>query len=414
MRLFDVFVLLFVISALLSFINYRYLRLPKTVGLMFLSLGVSLGLMVIKFFGLDLITSATSMVKSINFSETLLTGVLSLLLFAGSLHINLEDFLKQKLPISLLATFSVAISTLVIGFSAFYLFPLVGFFPSLLACFLFGALISPTDPIAVLALLKTSKVSKSIEMKIAGEALLNDGIGVVVFLTILKLMSGTENINANSVVLLFLQEAVGGILYGLAIGFIAFQFLRRIDNHEIEILISLALVMGGYSFASFLHVSGPLAMVAAGLFIGNHGRMFAMSETTRTNLDIFWRVIDDILNSTLFVLVGFEALLVNIRSEYILAGIIAIPLALVARFTSVWFSAQLSRMQKRFSPHAIKILTWGGLRGGISLALALSLPSGEIRDAFILITYMIVVSSILIQGFTMSYLLKSINVRSVA
>src|SRR3989338_3216082 len=371
MHWYDTVALLLTTSALFSFLNYKFFRLPKTVGLMLISLVAVFALFGLREIGVDMIAPATKAVQSIDFSEALLQGILCFLLFAGALHINLGEFLEQKWPIGILASLGVVISAAVIGTGAYFLFPLFGFELPFLLCLLF-----------------------------------NDGTGVVLFVVLLALFSGDAPVTTSGVALLFLREAAGGILYGLAIGYAAFELIRRVDDYHVEILLSLALVAGGYALASVLHVSGPLAVVVAGLVIGNHARKFGMSEKTRHNLDIFWNVVDDILNVLLFVLVGFEALLVNVKFTYALAGFAVIPLVLFGRFASVSLSSFVSYTLKPFGRNAIPLLTWGGLRGGVSFALALALPHGESRDALILITYMVVVFSVLVQGLTMGRLVR--------
>ena len=267
-------------------------------------------------------------------------------------------------------------------------------------CLVFGALISPTDPIAVLGILKTTGVPKSLETKIAGESLFNDGVGVVIFLALMEYLSSGD-VTTGQITLLFLEEAVGGLLFGLLIGYIAYRMLASVDNYQVEILITLALVMGGYSLAGALHFSGPIAIVVAGLFIGNHGRVMAMSEKTREHLDTFWELVDEILNAVLFVLIGLEILALHFHEVYLTAAVLLIPVVLLARFFSVGFPVSLMRRFRTFSPHAVKILTWGGLRGGISVALALSLPAGPERNIIVAVTYVIVVFSILVQGTTL-------------
>lgn len=409
MHWYNVVALLLTVSALFSFLNYKFFKLPKTVGMVLISLVSVFGLFGLRSLGFDMITPATTAVQSINFSEALLQGVLCFLLFAGALHIDMSEFLEQKWSIGVLASLGVIVSAFVIGTGIYFIFPLVGFSLPFLLCLLFGTLISPTDPIATLALLKTSRVPQGIRMKIAGEALFNDGTGVVFFIVVLTLLAGEVAVSPANVTMLFIREAFGGVLYGLAIGYGVYELIRRVDDYCVEILLSLALVSGGYVLASFIHVSGPLAIVVAGLFIGNYGRKYGMSEVTRHHLDTFWKVIDDVLNVLLFVLVGFEALLINVKWEYALAGLLVTPVVLVGRLISVYVSAQISRPLKKFSAHAITLLTWGGLRGGVSFALALALPPGESRDALILITYMVVIFSILVQGLTLGKLVERIE-----
>ncbi len=414
MRWFETLALLITISACFSFINYKFFKFPKTVGLMLISLIFALTLAGLQALGIPLTTKIVSAIKSIDFSETVLQGILCFLLFAGALHIDLNDFLKQKWSIGILASFGVLLSAFIIAAGVYFLFPFFGFQISFVVCFLFGALISPTDPIATLAILRNARISQSIKMKIAGESLFNDGMGVVLFMVALSLMQRATSLSITDVVVIFMLETVGGIAYGLVIGYAAYQLIKRVDDYHVEILLSIALVSGGYVLASVIHVSGPLAIVVAGLFIGNHAKKFGMSPTTCKNLDIFWNVTDDLLNVILFVLVGLEALLVNVEYQYAFAGLSIIPLVLFARFASVSTIALWLKPISPLSKNAVTLLTWGGLRGGISFALVLTLPQGMERDALVLITYMIVVFSVLCQGMTMRPLLARIEQREVA
>ena len=400
MSLFNILAILLTLSALFSYINYRYVRLPVAIGLMFIALLMSLGLIGLSHIGIPLEEGAEILLRSIDLNETLLHGMLSFLLFAGALHIDINDLARQKWVIGWLATGSVLISTLAVGLLMHFLLGLLGVPVPLIYAFLFGALISPTDPIAVLGILKSIGTSKSLEIKIAGESLFNDGVGVVVFVILLAMATGTEPVTVGTVVSLFATEAVGGAAFGLGIGLIAYRMLKDVDNYNVEILITLALVTGGYALADALHISGPIAIVVAGLLIGNHGRSFAMSETTREHLDTFWELIDEILNAVLFVLIGLEVLVLPFTPTYLIAGAIAIPTVLLARFISVSLPITLMRVFREFTPNAIKIMTWGGLRGGISIALALSLAPGSARDAIVSVTYIVAVFSILVQGLT--------------
>ncbi|ULA62436.1 MAG: Na(+)/H(+) antiporter NhaP [Nitrospira sp.] len=405
MTLIETITILVCLSAAFSYLNHRYIKLPLTIGLMAIALAMSLGLLLLGKLGIGVDVAAQSFVRSIDFDETLLHGMLGLLLFAGALHINLEDLLEQKWFIGTLACFGVLVSTALVGLSVYLMLGWIGYPIPLIGCFLFGALISPTDPIAVLSILKKVRAPKQLEIKIAGESLFNDGVGVAVFLVLLG-VAETGKATPGVVAMLFFQEAVGGALVGLATGYLAYRMLRSIDQHHVEILITLALVMGGYALANAMHTSGPIAMVVAGLLIGNHGRHFAMSETTREYLDTFWELIDELLNAVLFVLIGLEVLALDFRSEYLTAGLLAIPLVLLARFISVSLPVQLFRLFQEFTDRATLILTWGGLRGGISVAMALSLPPSSYRDAIITMTYIIVVFSILVQGLTIGRLLQ--------
>ncbi len=407
MDIFDTAAVLITLAALFSYVNHRFLRIPTTIGIMIISLVLSLGLLALHGLGWTVPEQqAERLVGGIDFHETLMEGMLSFLLFAGALHINLDDLRQQKWVVLSLATVGVVLSTFLVGSLAWLIFNGLGIEMPWLYCLLFGALISPTDPIAVMGILKTVGAAKSLEIKIAGESLFNDGIGVVVFLVILGLIQGTSEPTAAGIGGLLLQEAGGGIAFGLAIGLVAFALLRSIDNYQVEVLLTLALVMGGYAAAHALHISGPIAMVVAGLVIGNHGRVLAMSETTREHLDNFWELMDEILNAVLFVLIGLEVLLLSFRGEYFLAILAIIPAVLAARYVSVGLPVLLLRRFRTFSPRVVEILTWGGLRGGISVALALSIPASPERDAILTTTYAVVVFSIIVQGLTIGALVR--------
>ena len=409
MNLFSVVAILVSLAALFSYVNHRWLKLPTTIGLMLIALLLSLGLVLASRLGLGLEPYAARLLARIDFSETLLHGMLSFLLFAGSLHIELEDLLRHKVVIGTLATIGVLTSTVLVGIASYYAFGLLGLGVPLMFCFLFGSLISPTDPIAVLAILKTAKAPRALETKIAGESLFNDGIAVVVFIVLLHVATGTEAMGAGDIVVLLLREALGGAGLGLACGAIAYGLLKKVDDYQVEILITLALVMGGYALAMALHVSGPIAIVMAGLLVGNHGRMLAMSEHTRENLDKFWELVDEILNAVLFVLIGLEVLLIAFEKSLLLAILIAIPITLLSRFVSVGIPLAFLRRSQSIEPRTVRILTWGGLRGGISVALALTLPQGPHRNTLLAVTYGVVVFSILVQGMTIKSLVRSVQ-----
>jgi len=407
MNFLDIAAVLITLTALFSYINFRFIKLPAAIGIMLVSLCASLLVVILGKLGFGNITQySQNLLDSIDFNTTLMQGMLSFLLFAGALHINLNDLAKQKWIIGGLATFGVILSTFIIGTATWYLLQVLGIELSYIYCLIFGSLISPTDPIAVLGILKTAGAPKSLETKIAGESLFNDGIGVVVFIVLLGIATSGHEIQAGHIAMLFLEEAIGGIVYGLIIGAIAYWMLKSVDNYQVEILITLALVMGGYALATVIHTSGPIAVVVAGLLIGNHGRLFAMSDKTREHLDTFWELIDEILNAVLFVLIGLEVLVLTFGSGYLLSALILIPVVLLSRFICVGIPVSLLKLRREFSPGAIKIMTWGGLRGGISVALALSLPSGTERDIILTITYVIVVFSILVQGLTIGKLIK--------
>ncbi len=409
MSLFDIIAILISLSAIFSWFNYRFLKLPTAIGLMLIALLMSLTLhLPLPFFdGLKL--EAAEMLASIDFDETLLHGMLSFLLFAGALHVNLNDLAKQRWVIGILATFGVVGATFLIGGGAYYLFGMLQLNVPLVYCLLFGALISPTDPIAVLGILKSAGAPKTLETKITGESLFNDGVAVVVFLVLADIAVGEAEVSAASVATLFLKEAIGGLIFGLITGGLAFVMLKRADNYQVEVLITLALVTGGYATAEHLHLSAPIAIVVAGLLIGNHGRQLAMSEQTREHLDTFWELVDEVLNAVLFVLIGLELLVISLRGEYLLAGLLAIPLILIVRLVSVGLPVGIMRQFRSFSPGVVTILTWAGLRGGISVALALSLPSGESRDLLVTVTYVVVVFSIVVQGLSLGPLVRRLT-----
>lgn len=398
-----------VLTALFSYVNYRFLRMPTTIGVMFIALAVSLGIVLLGWVGIDIgQLHVARILERIDFNQALLHGMLSFLLFAGAMHIKLDDLTNQKWVITLLATAGVIASTFIVGGLTWFVLDLFGIQASFIYCLLFGALISPTDPVAVIGILKTAGVPKSLETKIAGESLFNDGIGVVVFMIILELATGGGEVTLGSVALLFVEEAVGGVLLGLVIGVIAYQMLKRVNNYQVEVIITLALVMGGYALADRIHTSGPIAIVVAGLLIGNHGRAFAMSQITRERLDDFWELMDEILNALLFMLIGLEVLIMPFTKELFIAGLLAILITLFARWASAGGAVLAMKPFRRFSAGAVSILTWGGLRGGISVALALSIPPVPERTTIVTITYIIVVFSIVIQGMTLGKLVDRI------
>jgi Na+:H+ antiporter len=406
MNFFDITALLITLTAIFSFINHCTLKLPTTIGVMLIGLLMSLCLLLLKPLGIDLTGQAGSILGAIDFNQTLMHGMLSYLLFAGALHVNLTDLAKQKWLIASLATLGVLASTAIVGILLWVVMGLISIDLPLLYCLVFGALISPTDPIAVLAILRTANAPKSLETKITGESLFNDGVGVVVFLLISGFAFGDANITVSSVIIFFLGEALGGAVFGFVVGGITYAMLKRVDNYQVEILLTLALVTGGYALAEILHFSAPIAVVVAGLMIGNHGRLLAMSEITREHLDTFWELIDEILNAVLFVLIGLEILVITFESQLLIAGGISIVIVLIARFISVGIPVLFIRKFRELTPGVTKILTWGGLRGGISVALALSLPASAERETILAITYCVVVFSILVQGLTIGKLIK--------
>ena len=390
------------------YLNFKFIKMPMTIGVMLLSLILSFLISVAGYFSPSLVQFSYSLMSSIDFNITLMGGMLSFLLFAGSLHVDLSDLLEQKLIISILATLGVVFSTFVVGTITYYLLGIFSINIDYIYCLLFGSLISPTDPIAVLGILKETNSPKSLETTIAGESLFNDGVGVVVFTVILSLLSGGAHISFSEISLLFIEEAVGGVVFGLLAGYIFFKLLKSVDNYPLEIMLTLALVMGGYSLASYLHLSGPLAMVIAGLFIGNHGKMFAMSDVTHKQLFSFWELIDEFLNALLFVLIGLEVLIISFDFNYLISGMILIPLILLVRFIGITIPLSIIGDKSNLCKGANIAMTWCGLRGGISIALALSLPNIPEKSPIIAITYIVVAFSILVQGMTSKKLVDSI------
>ena len=406
MELLDIIAILMTITALFGWLNYRFLKLPSTIGLMLITLVGSLALICANRFGLNIEDRIQALIQSIDFKKVLMEGMLGFLLFASALHVKIDDLLERKWTIGILSTLGVIFSTFMIGSLIYIILGWIDLRIDYIYCLLFGALISPTDPIAVQGILKKARVPHGIETKLTGESLFNDGIGVVVFITLLGFVDVSHETGFGSVAALFVKEAFGGILFGLITGMIAYYLLKSVDNYQVEILTTLALVAGGYTFANHLHVSGPLAMVVSGLLIGNRGRRLAMSERTVEHLDMFWKLIDDILNALLFVLIGLEVLILNLTGRFLLAGFLAVPITLLARFISVAVPIGLLRQKRDYSPHAIRLLTWGGLRGGIAVALVLSLPRGSERDILLTVTYVVVAFSILVQGLTLRFLVK--------
>ncbi|MDP3981651.1 MAG: sodium:proton antiporter [Chlamydiota bacterium] len=400
MNLFDMMAILLSVAAIFSYINHRYFKLPSAIGLILLAIGMSIVMIILNVMGFPTRDLAGKFLDHIDFSSTLMHGMLSFLLFAGALHINLEDLLSVKWVVSFLATAGVLGCTLITGVLMYLIFLWLSIPVPLIYCFLFGALISPTDPIAVLGILKRMKIPKSLETKIAGESLFNDGMGIVLFIVLLQIATSGNHFGFASMVLLFVKEVLGGLLLGITVGWLVYRMMKSINQYQVEILLTLALVSGAYALALKIHISGPIASVVSGLLIGNHGRRFAMSDQTRLHLDLFWELVDEILNAVLFVLIGMEILIVPFQYQYLIAGTMAILIVLFARWVSVGSAVFLLGFVRDFSKNAITVLTWGGLRGGLSVAMVLSLPGGPVRDVLLSVTYSVVVFSLVVQGLT--------------
>jgi len=398
------------ITALLTYVNHRFIGLPTTIGVMVISMLLSIGAIFLGFLGFDdLIDYEVSLLDQLDFPEVLLDGMLSMLLFAGALHVNVSDLRRYKLPIGILACVGTLLSTVIIAGALYLLLPLLGFDLAFIWCLLFGALISPTDPIAVMGILQSAGAPKSIETVIAGESLFNDGIGVVIFVLLLGVLSSGDIPTTSYVAHSLAVEAGGGIVFGLVLGGILYYLLKSIDSYQEEVLLTLAGVIGGYALASHWHLSGPLAMVMMGLMVGNHGRSMAMSDKTRHYVDLFWELIDEILNAILFVLIGLEVVMITFSSNLFMAGGLTILIALLARLIVVGITTTTFNKQLELPSGAWKVLTWGGLRGGISVALVLQLPDGTERDILLALTYAVVVFSILIQGLSIGKVAKTIR-----
>jgi CPA1 family monovalent cation:H+ antiporter len=399
--------LLIALTASFSYINFRWIKLPSTIGIMFMALVCSLLLVLLGQFHYPFLHLPVKFLSRVHFESIVMNVLLSFLLFAGSVHVDVKKLKKEIITVASFATISVVISTVIVGFLLYGTFKLFGQQLDLIYCLLFGALISPTDPIAALGILKKAGIPSSLESKITGESLFNDGIGVVLFIMLLDIANnGMSNFSLGEVSWLVVREGLGGIAWGFMIGYIGFWLLRSIDQYQVEVLITLAIVLVGYYLAYQFHVSGLLAMVVAGIIIGNKGRTEALSEQSRDYLGKFWELIDEILNAVLFLMIGFEVLLIPFSMNIVYIGLIAIVIVLLARFISVLIPTFFLSFRLSFEKNMISILTWGALRGGISVALALSLPDEMHSNEIVPITYIVVIFSILVQGLTIGKLVK--------
>jgi len=401
MSLFTVFAVLITLTAIFSFINERYIRLPPTIGVMVASLAASILIIVLGSLGFESMDWARDLVIRVDFDALLMKGMLSFLLFAGALNVDLTDILKHKWSISYLVTVGMLISTLLTGIAVWWVFSLLGYKISYVYALLLGALISPTDAVAVLGILKRTRASKALKSIITGESLFNDAVAVVLFIAIMGIALDGKSMGSFHIGEFFLKEAVGGILLGLILGYISYNLINKIDNYLVIVLITLAVVSGGYALAESLDISGPLSMVIAGLFLSYRRSEFKHSQKTISTVGSFWELIDEILNAVLFVLIGLEILILDIEGRFIVAGIIAIPIIIFTRSVSVGLPLFLFKIFKKLKPFDAIIMTWGGLRGGVSIALALSVPDSTERDLILVVTYVVVVFSILVQGLSL-------------
>jgi CPA1 family monovalent cation:H+ antiporter len=409
MSIFVIITILVVITAVFAYVNTRFLKLPETIGIMVTSLLFSLLLILAGLLFPATLSIAENFVSSIDFSEVLLDVMLSFLLFAGALHTDSSLLRANRNSITIFAVVGVLLSTLLIGVILYLLFQLFHMPVSFLYCLLFGALVAPTDPIAVLGILTKAGAPKDVEIKIVGESLFNDGIGVVLFLSLVEIITiGQDNISFVQIIILLVKEIGGGILLGLLIGQGGYRLMRKIDHYQTEILITLAMVMGGYVVAQMLHVSGPLAMVVAGLFTGSRSKEPGMNGTAGLYIDKFWELIDVLMNAILFVLIGLELITLDFNLNYLIAGLVAIPVTLVARYISLILPSSLFKKFINTDKKTVLLMTWGGLRGGLSIAMALSLTKPLPSEQFVFMVYVIVLFSIIVQGLTVHKLVKKL------
>ncbi len=411
MTVYTILCIIITLTALFSYFIARFTKLPTTIGVMMATLLVSVMAFILNESFVPFTTdSLKGAIASLDFHDLLLNRMLGFLLFAGALHINLNDLKKEALPVAALASAGTLISTFVVGGLMFFIFTLFSLNVPFVYCLLFGTLISPTDPIAVLGILKEAKIARSLEMKISGESLFNDGVAIVLFTLLYEVAQmGTDHLTVSNVLLLFLQEAGGGLAFGFMLGYAGYFLNRSINNYGVEVMITIAIVMGGYELANYLHISGALAMVVAGLYTGNQAKTEAMSDTSRDYLGKFWDLLDQILNAILFMLIGLEMLIIPVSISIIGFGLIAILVVLIARYISVAISVFTFKKIIQFEKNSVRILTWGGVRGGISVALALSLANNMYKNQFVAITYIIVVFSIVVQGLTIGKVAKKLS-----
>ena len=414
MTVFEISAFLIGLSALFGYLNHQFLRVPHTIGLVLMALAASVTVIVIDLVAPDAHVDRliTDVLDQIDFHEALMHGMLSFLLFAGALHVDFSAFRNRLRAIGLLATLGTLISTFAVATGVYFLFALFDTDLPFIWALVFGALISPTDPVAVLGLFKSVQIPESLQVKMAGESLFNDGVGVVVFTVVVSIAvagsTGSGALGAAEVAELFFVEVFGGALLGIVAGYVGYRAMYHIDEHNLEVLITLAVVMVGYAVAIRLHMSGPIAMVVAGLFIGDQGMKYAVSDNTRDHLQKFWSLLDEILNSALFLLIGLEVLVIARTDTHVALALLAIPLTLAARWLSIYIPIRLLSHWQSYTKGAVPVLVWGGLRGGIAVALALSLPANEYKGTILTLTYAAVLFSIVVQGLSIKALVKRV------
>jgi len=409
MEVYNIITMIVVLAAVFAYLNNRFIKLPSTIGIMLISLLASLIVIILGIVSPRIFVRTTEALSLIDFQTVLLRVMLSFLLFAGAIHIDSKKLRSERISIITFSTIGVIISTFIVGTLLYYIISMIGLSVDYLYCLLFGSLISPTDPIAVVGILKKAKIPQSLEIKISGESLFNDGVGVVLFISFSQIAQiGFDNISVWNIVWIFIREALGGVLFGWLLGYIGFLAMRSVDNYVVEVMITLAIVMGGYELAEILKVSGPLAMVIAGLFTGNRSMHFVATDAGSDYIGKFWEMIDEMMNAILFLLIGLEMLIIPFNWTLFALGCITVVIVLFGRLISVWLPITLLRYKKSFAKNTIPMLTWGALRGGISVALALSVPKYMYGEMFVSITYIVVLFSIVVQGLSIGRFAKKL------
>ncbi|MEM9242812.1 MAG: sodium:proton antiporter [Pseudomonadota bacterium] len=399
--------LVITLAILLSYLNYRFVKLPSSIAVMSASLLISIVVIVLNWFGISFAKyDLISVVNNLHFRDMLMHFMLGFLLFAGVLSIDMSHLTRKRVEIGVLAIFGTIISAFLIGSIIYFVLLKLGFNLTYPQALIYGALISPTDPIAVLAVFKGIKSLESLSTTLAAESLYNDGIGVVLFLTIYMLAFSSTPPTIGGTVLLFLRQSVGGLVYGLVLGFVVVKLMKTVSDHKITTMLTIGLVFGGYASANFFGFSGLLTMVTGGIMVNNYQRQKTMSVHARQYLNEFWETIDELLNAILFLMIGFEITIIHLSGKLFIATIIAILVVLICRFIAVVLPMSIIGIWKKQMRFTMSILTWGGLRGGLAVALVLSLPSGDVRDVLLPLTYGVVVFSVLVQGLTVKSLIN--------
>ncbi len=410
MELYYSFSILLVLASFFAYLNHRFIKLPAAIGIMLIAIVVSIAIRIV---GHEVFPATSNklfaVIAGFDFTEVLMGAMLNFLLFAAAIHVRYRNLREQRLPIMVFSSVSVIISAFVISILVYLVAPLFDVEIPFLFCLLFGALISPTDPIAVLGILKKANVPRALETKIAGESLFNDGVAVVFFAVVLQLaQSDTQDISFVKVAWLLVKEAGGGMALGILLGLSASRAMRKVDDYIVSVLITLSVVTGGYLVAHAIHISSPLTMVAAGIIIGNYGKRTAMSQITQDYLTKFWELVDEVMNAILFLYIGFELLLIPNLTGHWIMGIVTIGIVLLARFLSIWVPSLVVPLREKFDQGTLTMLVWGALRGGVSIALVLSMNNGPYKEILLEITYFVVVFSIVVQGLTVGKIARRV------